>query len=1124
MDWIGQLLAPMGRMTNTFTRSVRGAAALSLLALTFVCRQGFAQLTSGDLSGLVTDASGGVVAGASVDALDQGTGVKSTQATSAAGTYHFANLPIGSYTVTVTAKGFGTASFKDVSIDLNRQTTQNFTVQVGTTATTVEVTEAAATIDSATATVSTSFDSREAAELPSASSGAGVINLSLLQGGVGTSGSTGSGTGPSIGGTRPFYNNFTVEGIDINDRSVTGPVLTVPNDAVGEFTLIANQFAPDFGHSSGGQFNTTIKSGTNAFHGSAYEYLSNRDLDAADNINAVAGNPLHPRFDDNRFGGDFGGPVLKNKLFFYALYEYEPTGTTASANVAFAPTAAGYSLLNGISGINKTNLAILQQYVGTAPSASPAAATPNGAYPTIGPGNESLGQQVPTAVNLPIGQISTQAPSFTNAERAVASSDYNLSDKDSLRGRFILSRSGSYDTAGFPAVFYQINPSNAYVATLSEYHNFSPSIVNEFRFGYNRLNQIFGVPPISFPGLDQFPNIVLYDLSVEIGPDPNAPQGGVQNTYELTDNLSWTHGKHSMKFGFDGINWISPQIFTQRARGDYEWSNTSDYLFDYYPDYLAQRNVGAREYYGNNQLFGFFANDIWKVNAHLTVNLGLRYEFQTVPLGIRQSNLNIAANVPGLLDFSSPQPTHKNFMPRIGVAYSPGTSGKTVYRAGFGTSYDLIRDNLGLLTTPPEFSSTFDVTGNPGTGFLAHGGISPSSVPANPTVQQLISETSGIMPHVLLRPEVITWNADVQHVFHENLTVDARYVGTHGYHLSVQDQLDRQPVVNASNALPVYLQAPSQATLNSLTSTLTALTASYNAFGDIVPAFHAAGVNGVVTSYQPWGSSSYNGLALEAKYRFTNGLQFIAAYTWSHDLDNSTADVFSTYTTPRRPQDARNLSPDYSSSALDHRERFTYAAVYSLPFFQKSSTNWILKNVVGNWDLAPIYTLQSGTLATAQSGVDANLNGDSAGDRTFINVGGNPLLGSGTTALKNSAGATVAYLANNPGAEYIALSKGALANGGRNTVVLPRINDIDMSLIKKFNITERFKFQIAVRSGNIFNHPQYTGGSLNDVAPTGQTSANVHNALIPSTSTFQQWNQVFSSNPRYAQISAKLTF
>ena len=899
-------------------RGVLAAALLAALAL--VPHRGLAQLTSGDLSGVVTDASGAAVANASVDATNQATGVKSNQKTSGGGEYHFANLPIGNYTLSVSATGFGATSAKDVAVDLNKQSTRNFTLQVGTTTTTVDVTESASTIDTSTAQITGNFDSRQSADLPSASTGSGVINLSLLQGGVATSGSTGAGSGPSVGGTRPFYNNFTVEGIDTNNRSTTGPVVTVPNDAVGEFTLISNQFAPEFGHSSGGQFNTTIKGGTNSFHGTAYEYLQNKNYNAADNLNAVQGNPLYPRFDDNRFGGDFGGPIKKNKLFFYALYEYEPIGGSASGGSVFAPTAAGYSLLGSIAGINQTNLGILKTYLGTAPTASPVGLTPNGAYPTVGVGNEAAGMQTASAVTIPIGQITTQSPSFTNNERAVASSDYTLSDKDNLRGRFILNRQGSIDTSGFPASFYGTVPVNSYVATLSEYHNFSANITNEFRFGYNRLNQTFPAPNPGYAGLDVFPNITLFDLGVNIGPDPNAPQFTIQNSYELTDNLTWTKGKHTLRFGFDGIDWISPQFFTQRARGDYEYNNTSDFLFDYYPDYLAQRNAGGKTYYGNNQLYGFYGNDIWKVNQHLTLNLGLRYEFQSVPLGIKQQSLNNVASVPGLISFAEPQPTKLNFMPRIGVAYSPGNDGKTSFRAGFGTAYDQIRDNLGLNAAVPEFSATVDVTGLSGTNFLKNGGISPAAVPASSTPAQLLAASSGVLPTVLLRPEVITWNADVQHVVGQNLTLDVRYVGTHGYHLTVQDQLNRQATVTAANALPVYLAAPSQATLNGLTNTLAALTTSYNNFGDIVPAYHAVGVNGVLTSYQPWGSSSYNGLAVQANYRLTNGLQFVSAYTWSHDLDNSTADVFSTYTTPRRPQDARNLTSDYSSSALDHRQ------------------------------------------------------------------------------------------------------------------------------------------------------------------------------------------------------------
>ena len=157
------------------------------------------------------------------------------------------------------------------------------------------------------------------------------------------------GTGPSVGGQRPRNNNFTIEGVDNNSGSVTGPLVTVPNDAVAEFTFLQNQFSADFGHSSGGQFNQVVKSGTNQFHGSAYDYLLNRNLNAADNLNAVEGIPLHPRFDNNRFGGTFGGPIKKNKLFFFVNYEYNPIGTIGATGTVCAPTAAGYNTINSIA-------------------------------------------------------------------------------------------------------------------------------------------------------------------------------------------------------------------------------------------------------------------------------------------------------------------------------------------------------------------------------------------------------------------------------------------------------------------------------------------------------------------------------------------------------------------------------------------------------------------------------------------------------------------------------------------------------------------------------------------------------------------------------------------------------
>jgi hypothetical protein len=356
-------------------------------------------------------------------------------------------------------------------------------------------------------------------------------------------------------------------------------------------------------------------------------------------------------------------------------------------------------------------------------------------------------------------------------------------------------------------------------------------------------------------------------------------------------------------------------------------------------------------------------------------------------------------------------------------------------------------------------------------------------------------------------------------VFHENYTFETRYLGTRGIHLPVQAQLDRIPAVNGSNALPFYTTAPSQATLNGLTSTLAKLTA----IPSLDPAYAAAGFGSTITSYQPWGNSTYHGWANQLTRRFSNGLQFMAAYTYSHNIDDSTAEVFSTYTTPRRPQNIRDLAADRASSALDHRHRFTYQVLYDVPYL-KNSKSWAMKNLVGNWEIAPIYTYQTGTWFTVQSGIDSNLNGDSGGDRGYVNAGGNPLIGSGTSVLTNSAGATVAYLITNPAAGYVTTPKGGLSTAGRNTERMNPTDNIDATIAKSIAISEKYKFQFAGRFFNILNHSQYIGGNLSDVAPIGFTGSAVHNFTIPSTSVFHQASQVFSSNPRSITISAKFIF
>jgi len=1100
-----------------------GLLALCLLLFTALVS---AQSVSGELVGTIYDPTGATIPGATVAAVNVATGVQSVAVSSSTGQYRLGNLPAGVYNLKVDAAGFSSAEMKAVQVNLNVQATANVTLRVGESKTSVEVSGAAVTIDTTTAQVQGTFESKQLADLPVTSSGSGVLNLSLYTSGVSSSGAVGVGSGPSVGGQRPRNNNFTIEGIDNNSKSTTGPMSTIPNDAVAEFSILANQFSAQYGHSSGGQFNQVLKGGTNEFHGMLYEYMNNRNMNALDQQDIVSGITSLPRYDDNRFGGNIGGPIKKNKLFFFFDYEYNPVGASGVPGAIYAPTTEGYAALASMSGVNQTNLGILKQYLPAQSTALP------GTYATICPGvqlgsakaNGSCPAGTPGQVNIPLGQYSFTAPQYTNYYTYLLSVDYTLSDKDQIRGRYIRNNATTQDVSAQLPQFWVNQVFPDYLATFTEYHNFSANLNNEFRMGYNRMSQVYPVGNQKFPGLDQFPNLQFFDLNgAQIGPDPNAPQETIQNTYQLTDNLSWLKGAHTITTGVDFKKFISPQTFTQRQRGDYQYNYLNDYLFDFVPDYVAERTTGDFVYYGDQIQVGAYVNDSWKVRPNFTVNLGVRYERTTVPYAERLQTANAISNVPGLISFSEPKPQNYNFEPRVGFAYSPGTDGKTSIRGGFGINYDQLFDNLGILSMAPQYQMTVDSDPNKGTtGYLARGGILPTASAGALSQADARAYTGGYIPDQKL-PKSLQWNISIQRVIHEDYTVEVRYLGTRGLNLPIQDRINVQDVVTPQNSLPMYTSMPSQATLNGLTSTLTNLTDAYSAGGFFLPQYLNAGFQSNITAYMPTGASTYHGLATQVTRRMHNGLQFVGSYTYSHNIDNSTAEVMSTYTTPRRPQDFQNLNGERATSALDHRQRFTLATVYDMPYFK--SGNWFMKNIVGNWEIAPIYTYETGTLATVQSGTDSNLNGDSV-DRAWFNAAGTSNVGSTTTALQNSNGDTVAYLINNPAARYVATPKGVLPTAGRNTMHLNPINNVDFSLMKRFDLfKEGYKLELGGRFFNFLNHPQYTGSFINDIKPiTTNTSGQVHNYLIPGATNFYDPTQVFSSNPRSIQLTAKFIF
>ena len=1108
------------------------ALTVAILTLIFV-GQTSAQVISGDLVGTVLDKSGAAVPNASVEAVNAETGAKYGTQADASGEYRLSNLPVGNYNVSAWANNFAKTTVNSFRIELNKTTTLSITLEVKGAVTSIEVSGAAVALDTTTSQLSSTFEEQVVSTLPSATSGSGVLNLSLLSSGVASSGGVGAGSGPSVGGQRPRNNNFTIEGVDNNSKSVTGPLVTIPNDAVAEFSLLQNNFSAEFGHSSGGQFNTVVKSGTNSYHGMAYIYNQNRNYFALDTLQKNKQLTEVPRYDNNRFGGNVGGPVLKNKLFFFVNFEYQPVGQVGTPGAACAPDAAGIQTLQnytpaaGDRPIVANNLDTFLKYVPAGTINDPAT---TGCTPIM------LGNNVQTAVSTQ--GLSFPLPSFSNTKNLVTSGDWNISAKDQLRGRYVWNDFEGIDTAASLPVFFQSLPAKNYLVAINEYHQFSATLQNELRFGFNRFFNITPAGNFQFPGLPDFPNLTYFDLGgLNVGPDGNAPQSTIQNTYQASEALSIVKGRHNWKVGFEARKVISPQQFTQRLRGDYYYNTLYQYLTDSEPDNFAERSTGNAKYYGDQTAWYWFAQDNWRIRPNLTINLGLRYEYTTIPFTEKQQKLNAIASFPGLIDFRSPTAAKNNWAPRIGFAYTPGHDGRTSIRAGAGIAYDILYDNLGILSTPPQFSTTIDCgatfncsafdptnTTNPQyiNGFLAGGGLPSTASTVFPDQPSAAAKTSSYVPVDQKSPKSIDWTLGVQHQFASDYTVEVRYVGTRGIHLPAQIRLNREPQVTDTVFLPTYLQNPGQAALDALPFTLAGIKANaYGNGGPFVPAYLDGNFTTNLVSFEPWASSTYHGLATQITKKFSHGLQFVGAYTFSKAIDDATADVFSTVLAPRRAQNWLDLPHDRSNSILDHRNRLSFALLYDVQAFKHS--NWMLKNIVGNWTIAPIYTYQTGQWATAQSNVDSNLNGDAAGDRPVFNPKGTPGTGTNVTALKNTAGDTVAYLANDPTAMYITAGAGALSNTGRSTLQLRPIDNIDLTLSKRINLTERFNIQFQVQSFNLLNHAQYIGGYLNDVASIGFTGPE-RNMLISSNPDFNKPQTVFSSNPRTLQLALKFSF
>src|SRR5215217_569712 len=542
------------------------------------------QATTGNIRGVVTDQNGAVVSGAQVTLTRKSTGGTQTGQTSSSGQFEFTNLQPGDdYSVSVEAPNFKGLSLTDVRVSVNQTTDLPVQLAPGLVTEVVTVTAGGVElVDTTSANLSKAFSSRQVVELAQTTAGpagsaAGVNNLALLAPNVTSSGGVGVGTGGSVGGQRPRNNNFMVDGVDNNDKSVTGPQSYISPEEVVEFTLLQNQFSAEFARSNGGNFLTVTKSGTNDFHGTFYGFFRNRYLNALDTIQKNAGvtrdksdgDLFMPRSDYFRGGFNIGGPflmppfgeggpgarLLRDKLFFFTSYERIQTGSAASAGGIVTPTAAGFATLATIPGLSAANLGVFNQFVPVAPS------NDQGTISVLGR-------------PIPVGSVSFAAPNFFKQNHAVTNFDWLQSSATQHHIRFTMTNGADIDNTANLPIFFVAIPSKQRLFSYTLIHNFSEKLINETRLAFRRSSQNFPVPGLAFPGLNVFPNITLDDLGLNIGPDPNAPQFGIENNYQVVNNLTWLRGNHTLKFGGDLRVIISPQSFSQRIRGDYEYLTT----------------------------------------------------------------------------------------------------------------------------------------------------------------------------------------------------------------------------------------------------------------------------------------------------------------------------------------------------------------------------------------------------------------------------------------------------------------------------------------------------------------------------------------------------------------------